>query len=512
MVFPMSGYANELITIIKIVVGTFLLCGIYWVFGTDKNRWSQFFIWCIIGLPLCFLTFVSNTGSVSANYFMHVMVTILAMKLVGYLNLKWTDYAFFLIGIFVVRGYYIVGKINTSYVVFVIWIFLLVASKRRYKNLNVIGIPCFLTYAAGILSYYMYNFFKESLLDKVYGRLLRWSGVQNWHKVLFLLCAGFVFLLVWGLGLILLKMLLRNNFQRLNEIGQKYREIGNYTYIGTTAFLALMVVVEQGYLSLIRDNGIGKTFIIAVFALFFIGLQLYYIRMLLKTVQLKEKIQQKEREQESLQLYNSRLEENMQEIRAIKHDMKNVFLTMGEYVKRSHDEDMKSFYQEKIIPFASDEIKMNDIYTELQKIKDESLKAFFYYKIMQGITAKVNMELHVDMDSSFFVNFQNLPDIIRVLGIFIDNGMEETRFVDGGVVSISLKEKQKEMTILVKNSIRTETKQKGIVEGTTTKGLGRGNGLTIAKNILGKYGDILWNSYFQEGMFVQMITYQKDAA
>jgi two-component system sensor histidine kinase AgrC len=96
------------------------------------------------------------------------------------------------------------------------------------------------------------------------------------------------------------------------------------------------------------------------------------------------------------------------------------------------------------------------------------------------------------------------------LGVFIDNSIEEAVQTEDKQVIISIFEQDEKISITVKNSIRPTVKEKGIIPGTTTKGLGRGNGLTIAKQIIEKYDNILWNSYFQDNLFVQMISFAKD--
>ncbi len=64
----------------------------------------------------------------------------------------------------------------------------------------------------------------------------------------------------------------------------------------------------------------------------------------------------------------------MENIRNIKHDIKNLFLTMGWFVEKSGDEEMKVFYTENIVPFAKQELQKNDLYMKLFNVHDESLK------------------------------------------------------------------------------------------------------------------------------------------
>ena len=93
---------------------------------------------------------------------------------------------------------------------------------------------------------------------------------------------------------------------------------------------------------------------------------------------------------------------------------------------------------------------------------------------------------------------------MRVLGILIDNAAEEA-LLSGGSVFIKIAEDTAGVGIRIENDIRPETESRGVVAGTTDKGLGRGNGLLIAQKIIARYDNIILNSYFADGRFVQSL-------
>jgi sensor histidine kinase regulating citrate/malate metabolism len=217
-------------------------------------------------------------------------------------------------------------------------------------------------------------------------------------------------------------------------------------------------------------------------------------------------LEYKETEQINLQLYNRDITKNLQEIREIKHDLKNVFLTMGEYVARSEDAGLKDYYYENIASFAGTELRRNDLYLNLQELQNESIKAFLYYKFLQGFDSCIDMQLETELDHSVIPYISDYSDIIRILGIFIDNAMEESLQVSQGYVRVVIKEKDGQMSFGVKNTVRDTIRQNGIHKGISSKGLGRGYGLSIVEKLVKKHDDIIWNSYFQENTFVQMIS------
>jgi sensor histidine kinase regulating citrate/malate metabolism len=222
-------------------------------------------------------------------------------------------------------------------------------------------------------------------------------------------------------------------------------------------------------------------------------------------------LEYKEIEQTNLLLFEKNMRNNIQEIREMKHDLKNIFLTMGDYVARSEDKELQEYYYEKIAPYAKNEMKMNDLYVSLQELQNESLKAFLYYKLLQGMDAKIEMQFEAIIDHSVLPYIEDTSEITRMIGIFLDNALEECNQQKHGEVWVRVMEKSGEVSVVVKNTVREGVLKNGIYAGTTSKGLGRGNGLRIVKKLVSKHNDILWNSYFQDEAFVQSITIVHDA-
>jgi len=244
------------------------------------------------------------------------------------------------------------------------------------------------------------------------------------------------------------------------------------------------------------------------FSVMMVLIQIIYIRLLVKSISVKEEMRLQEKDMSQLSEYNRELENNMEDMKEIRHDIKNMFLTMGGFVDRSDDEEMKAFYEEKIVPFAKQALQKNDLYVKLARIHGESLKSFLYFKIMEGIEQDVPIELSVqsvDMDGIFCIG---QIDLIRILGILIDNAAEEAKTC-GGSVSISVKENEKEYLFVVSNTVRRQIREKGVFAGTTDKGLGRGNGLLIVDKLIRKYRNVLLNSFFKEDTFVQCLRIEK---
>ncbi len=299
----------------------------------------------------------------------------------------------------------------------------------------------------------------------------------------------------------------KNGLIKLQEYSEKYKEIDRSAILVLALILCCLIMTELlTFASGTTDFAlpvlwIGMCTIIVL-------IQVIYIRLLLKSISLKEEMRLQESDWQKLSKYNQELESSMEELRAVKHDIKNLFLTMGGFVEKSNDEEMKAFYEKNIVPFAAWELEKSDLYTKLAHIHDESMKSFLYFKIMQGMEQSIKMELQIEFENETMGFCMAQTDLIRILGIFIDNAMEEAKACNGNV-TIQIKETKKEYDFLIRNSTREQTRSKGVLAGTTDKGLGRGEGLLIAQKTINKYKNILLNSFFQQEEFVQYLRIKK---
>ena len=140
-------------------------------------------------------------------------------------------------------------------------------------------------------------------------------------------------------------------------------------------------------------------------------------------------------------------------------------------------------------------------------IEDEQLKAFLYYKFTSAAHSKCQIRFvcqneipwHIFSDEIDFLDF------VRIIGIFLDNAMEEAVNTEEKEITILLTGRENACEIRIENSIRP---QKEVVAGLSDKGLGRGNGLLIADQILKRYPNIILNSYTRNGIFVQSLLIQ----
>lgn len=335
-------------------------------------------------------------------------------------------------------------------------------------------------------------------------------------RLLFFVGVGILFL-VFTVGLVYLeKRYLGSWYDAIVALSKTYTVIDKYFIIGIAFDCVLICATNNVHLlrDLLEVNRDVLFFsLMEWISIFVIFLQVTFVVLLTQVSRQKIQLRRQALHNENMQVYYNQLENNLTEIRAVKHDLKNMFLTMGEYVNRSNDEEMKAFYQEAIYPLADQEMRMNDCFVALEQIGNEQLKAFLFYKLSYGINNGIDMKLMVHLSNQEQVqipqDWEFIEDLVRILGVWLDNAMEECKEV-GSKANCLIQVKQKEQCLLfqVENTVRTKVQEQGIERGITTKGLGRGNGLLYVEKIIGKYQNCIWNSYFKEGNFIQSMMFE----
>ena len=326
------------------------------------------------------------------------------------------------------------------------------------------------------------------------------------RKELFILIAILVIsvcilLAIWYIGILVKKWL-----RTLQEYSRKYTEIDRSIMLVMILTLCCLMMTELVTVS--GDSTYALPLLWIGLCIVIVMIQVIYIRLLVKSISVKEEMRLQENDLQQLIEYNRELENNMENIRNIKHDIKNLFLTMGGFVYKSNDEEMKVFYAKNIVPFARQELQKNDLYMKLSNIHDESMKSFLYFKVMQGIEQGVDMDLQVQLENTDNSFCMGHIDLIRILGILLDNAVEEAKICNGTVMT-SIKEDEREYVFSISNTVRRQTREKGVVAGTTDKGLSRGNGLLIMNKLIRKYKNVILNSFFKEDRFVQCLRIAK---
>jgi two-component system sensor histidine kinase AgrC len=488
-----------------------------WNFFWSKIKlgWLELIVNAVAGagfLAFCYpgYAYRSWIGSWIAIDFLQVSAAVITLWVIKYIKLHSADYLFLILSAYIINDYCYPKGFTASMLFIGSFTIFCTIAKRKYGKLNEVSVQITVSFFCAAFVFWLYDFIYEQGLSNLYYEYARKWSLSRVQKSILLLMLAAAFVIIITLIIGLMKKILQLYLDRLQTFSKKYKEIGSYLLAIPYFVGALLFIMDGIKYQYFFGTKVLYPWLPIIFILF-LGTQIFYIRLLISTINLKEHLAYKETEQTNLLLFEKNMNSNIQEIREMKHDLKNIFLTMGEYIARSEDKELQEFYYEKIAPYAKNEIRMNDMYVKLQELQNESMKAFLYYKILQGMDTKIDMQFDTRLDHSVLPYIENISELTRIIGVFIDNALEEcNQQLENGTIWIRIIEKEGEMSIAVKNTIREEVRKNGIYAGTTSKGLGRGNGLKIVKKLISKYDNILWNSYFQDDSYVQSITVVND--
>ncbi|WKV09806.1 GHKL domain-containing protein [Thermoanaerobacterium sp. CMT5567-10] len=179
------------------------------------------------------------------------------------------------------------------------------------------------------------------------------------------------------------------------------------------------------------------------------------------------------------------IEEQNNLYRKNKHELRNKILVLYELIRQMKYEDAEEFLMTYIDVINNSLIKVdtgNDI-----------IDLLLYSKISAAIEKNISVNFICTVDLKYSKKVTN--DICSVLGNLLDNAIEECdRLKNNKRIEIMLKSDPVDYIFIVKNTcgeISEDVKRNILNGGFTTKGDGRGTGLSIVKDIVYSYnGDI----------------------
>ena len=479
-----------------------LLCLFNFVVAKIKNKmFSGIAIAIVLGIGTFFIVHKNIAGSVSMSCFTLTFVMVSVIYILGFIKLTVLEYAiifacFAYLNRYINFTHYFFG--GPIYILLLFAIILIVCKIR----LKYVKGQLFNIWIAFVLTTVEGYFF-----EIVYNRFIRNIGYSLQSDIGKLFIWGLAIIITISLNIVLIYVIKRRfqqYFYEINRMGKLYPGIEKHFIYASICILLFTMLVHLGYV-LKNDFDNSASGFLSVFSIFALLIQLYFLTLIFRVSYLKDNLQDKVSENQNLILYSSNLEKNLGDIRGIKHDIKNIFFTMGKYVEQSENEDMKAFYQSEISPFANEEITKNDLYGKLMTVKNEQLKAFLYYKISQAVERNITVLVDISADSSSSDTAMDFIDLIRIVGILMDNAIEECFSLANGVITIKISQNNELISYKISNTTDPQKKETGIKAGVSSKGDNRGNGLIIVQNIIKKYGHIALNSYFQEDSFVQSL-------
>lgn len=288
----------------------------------------------------------------------------------------------------------------------------------------------------------------------------------------------------------------------LNEIIVEL-EKKNHPYWFIISISVLIIMSFAWTQMIIPENNSGfrldEVMIIFLISIFSIAL-IQYAYNLLKIKQENEYHQLLLHQQ---QLYIQNLEDIQQNMRTFKHDYKNMLSSLYLNSKEGNIKKIESLIQDMITDFDETIDSKMSLTTQLSNITETELKSLLFKKLTDIYNKKINF--HLEVLYPLHKNKIQTIDLVRILGILMDNAIEEVEQNHHDLTLLLIQE-EKFLTVVVDNYVEKDIDIHKInTNGFSTKKDHYGIGLQSLETILSKYPNISHKISCRNHRFVQEI-------
>jgi len=211
--------------------------------------------------------------------------------------------------------------------------------------------------------------------------------------------------------------------------------------------------------------------------------------------------------------YNSTLEtlksyeDILDKYRVSNHENKNQLLMIRNMLDKDEEKNIAKYIDKLVKNEYKDD---NNLIIETSRIPSGGLRALIYSKIlyMKNNNVKFNLEIDRQIRSVQLMELdENITlDICKIVGVFLDNAIEEVKKHRTGSISIELYMLDDKLNISIGNNFEGVINFEKIDEKKyTTKGEGRGYGLALVKELVNKNSRLENIRMVNDDVFIQVL-------
>lgn len=235
-----------------------------------------------------------------------------------------------------------------------------------------------------------------------------------------------------------------------------------------------------------------------------------FIQSISTSQALKLEVEKQQIEVKYMNEYAKETTKQYNEIRKFRHDYVNILSSLEYFIQTKDIDKLAAYYQEFIQPTQDSLAKGAFNFQELKNIESDEIKSIFAIKLLSA--REKELDVHIEIPDRIP---QKLPinpvSLIRVLGIILDNSIEEVSQIANGTVEIGIFDMEMSYLFIIKNSVREkiEPLYQLEVEGYSTKGENRGLGLSSLNEISQREKNLTLETEITPLAFIQKITLMK---
>ncbi|HCZ1586100.1 TPA: GHKL domain-containing protein [Staphylococcus aureus] len=244
------------------------------------------------------------------------------------------------------------------------------------------------------------------------------------------------------------------------------------------------------------------------YALVFIGLIIFIsvVILIMSLFTLKEmKYKRNQEEIETYYEYTLKIEAINNEMRKFRHDYVNILTTLSEYIREDDMIGLRAYFNKNIVPMK-DNLQMNAIKLNgIENLKVREIKGLITAKILRA--QEMNIPISIEIPDEVSSINLNMIDLSRSIGIILDNAIEASTEIDDPIIRVAFIESENSVTFIVMNKCADDIPRihELFQESFSTKGEGRGLGLSTLKEIADNADNVLLDTIIENGFFIQKV-------
>ncbi|EML5061596.1 GHKL domain-containing protein [Staphylococcus aureus] len=193
------------------------------------------------------------------------------------------------------------------------------------------------------------------------------------------------------------------------------------------------------------------------------------------------------------------------EMRKFRHDYVNILTTLSEYIREDDMPGLRDYFNKNIVPMK-DNLQMNAIKLNgIENLKVREIKGLITAKILRA--QEMNFPISIEIPDEVSSINLNMIDLSRSIGIILDNAIEASTEIDDPIIRVAFIESENSVTFIVMNKCADDIPRihELFQESFSTKGEGRGLGLSTLKEIADNADNVLLDTIIENGFFIQKV-------
>lgn len=317
---------------------------------------------------------------------------------------------------------------------------------------------------------------------------------------------------LWMTLVVTLAFISANNYlinRLIIYLQQLWKGSQNILYL-VYLFLFFLLYYQQilqtlNYFLLFNDSWI---LLLRIVYIFFVGL---FIAMLVAFEHSNRQIsdiEQAKAQTEISKQYIQQISQQYDEVRLFRHDYQNILLSLEGLAKAEEWESLRDYLKQAMDSFESDSQKMNRQLAKLVYIQNADIRHLIYTKMVHA--ESLGLSYTIEIDHNIIIENPDSHLLARMLGIILDNAIEEASQVIEGGLSLAMSGEE-EVSVIVANRCRSISSPLSILKQKdySTKGENRGLGLWSLDNLITS-SNILLNTEIRDSYFLQELIIPKE--